>query len=291
MVCKMYYLSNCITTYHNRGDAFRTAFSEIGTLRSILPKSVHILALTATATQQTVDCVIERLSMKDITVIGDNIDRSNIKYILGPKISQAEFCASLAEEVLSMRERFPKTVLFCRTLLACGEIYTGLKRRLGKNITEPPRLPNIIDFRLINLFTAATTPEMREMVLLEFCKAKTILRLVIATSAFGLGVDCPDIARVINLGTPNIIEELVQQTGRAGRDGSNADAILYFRKVGRYTSKCIDEYGKNEARCRRSLLLSNFMFCEKKNPMRACRCCDLCAKLCNGINCTSQQLN
>ena len=73
MVCTMYYLSNCVTNCHNRGDAFRRAFSEIGTLRSILPKLVHILALTATATQQTVDCVIERLSMKDIAVIGDDI--------------------------------------------------------------------------------------------------------------------------------------------------------------------------------------------------------------------------
>ena len=71
--------------------------------------------------------------MKDITVIGDNIDCSNIKYILGPKISQAEFCASLAEELLSLHESFPKTVLFCCTLLACGEIYMGLKRHLGKN--------------------------------------------------------------------------------------------------------------------------------------------------------------
>ena len=187
---------------------------------------MHILALTATATKQTADCVIERLSMKDITVIGDNIDRSNIKYILGPKISQAEFCASLAEELLSLRERFPKTVLFCRTLLAYGEIYMGLKSHLGKNITEPPGLPNIVEFRLINLFTAAITPEMREMVLLEFCKAETILRLVIATNAFGLGVDCPNITRVINWGTPNTVEELVQQTGRVGRDGSDSDAIL-----------------------------------------------------------------
>ena len=125
-------------------------------------------------------------------------------------------------------------------------------------------MPNTVEFRLINLFTAATTPEMREMVLLEFCEAEPILRLVIATSAFGLGMDCPDIARVINWGIPNTVEELVQQTGRAGRDGSDADAILYFRKVGRFTSKCIDEYGKNEARCCRSLLLSNFMFCEKR---------------------------
>ena len=223
--------------------------------------------------------------MKDTTIIGENVDRSNIKYILGAKISLAEICASLADELFTIREKFPKTVLFCRTLLECGEIYGRLKKQLGKNITVPPGLPNIIEFCLINLFTAATTPLMREMILAEFCKAETVLRLVIATSAFGLGVDCPNIARVINWGAPNTIEELVQQTGRAGRDGSEAEAILYFRKVGRYTAKCIDEYGKNEVKCRWLLLLSNFMFCNKTNPIKACRCCDLCAKLCHCSNC------
>ena len=204
---------------------------------------------------------------------------------MGAKISQAEICTSLADELLTLREKFPKTVLFCRTLLECGEIYGRLKRQLGENITEPPGLPNIIEFRLINLFTAATTPEMREMVLAEFCKTETILRLVIATSAFGLGVDCPDITRIINWGAPNTIEELVQQTGRAGRDGREADAILYCRK-GRFTSKCIDEYGKNEVMCRRLLLLSKFMFCNNTHPTKACRCCDLCEKLCNCPSCS-----
>ena len=91
-------------------------------------------------------------------------------------------------------------------------------------------MPNIIEFRLINLFTAASTTEMREEVLAEFRKQNTRLRLVIATSAFGLGVDCPDIGRVINWGAPNITEELEQQSGRAGRDDSQAEAILYYKK-------------------------------------------------------------
>ncbi|XP_065892836.1 ATP-dependent DNA helicase Q1-like [Dysidea avara] len=71
---------------------------------------------------------------------------------------------------------------------------------------------------------------MREEVLAEFRKQNTRLRLVIATSAFGLGVDCPDIGRVINWGAPNITEELEQQSGRAGRDDSQAEAILYYKK-------------------------------------------------------------
>ena len=106
----------------------------------------------------------------------------------------------LADELLSQWENTVKTVLFCCRLVDCGDMYQRIKNSLGSNITEPPGLPNIIEFRLINLFTAASTTEMREKVLDEFCKWNTRLRLrlVIATSAFGLGVDCPDIGQVIN---------------------------------------------------------------------------------------------
>ena len=284
MVCTCT-LSIIYNVDNHRSDAFRRAFAEIGTLRSILPKSVNVLALTATATCETVDCVIERLSMKNPNIIGDNADRSNIKYVVGPKISQRELCTSLAHELLDLRDKSPKTVLYCRTLLECAEVYALLKQCLGPNITEPPGLPNILEFRLINLFTAASTAEMREKVLAEFSKKETALRLLIATSAFGLGIDISDITRIINWGAPNTIEELVQQTGRAGRDGRAADGILYSRKQGKFTSKIMEEYGKNETKCRRILLLSNFMFCDSKTPIKACRCCDICAKLCNCTDC------
>ena len=60
---------------------------------------------------------------------------------------------------------------------------------------------------------------MRTKVLAEFCKVNSNLRLVIATSVFGLGVDCLDIGWVINWESPSTLEELVQQSGRAGQDG------------------------------------------------------------------------
>ena len=72
-------------------------------------------------------------------------------------------------------------------------MYASIKGCLGKHITEPPGLPNIMELQLVNLFTAASTPDMRAIVLRELCKENTNLRLIIATSAFGLGVDCPDI--------------------------------------------------------------------------------------------------
>ena len=62
----------------------------------------------------------------------------------------------------------------------------------------------------MDIFTAPSDTGLREEILAEFCKSQTNLRLIIASSAFRLGVDCKDIMRVINYGTPNTLEELVQ---------------------------------------------------------------------------------
>ena len=63
----------------NRGDEFRKAFADIGTLRSILLNIVNVMALTATCTKDTMNCVIQHLSMKEVLVVGANTGRSNIK--------------------------------------------------------------------------------------------------------------------------------------------------------------------------------------------------------------------
>lgn len=85
-----------------------------------------------------------------------------------------------------------------------------MKRKLGKYITEPPGTITDLNVRLVDVFTAVSTVEMRELILKEFSKS---LRLLIATTAFGLGVDCPDVVRIINFGSPTTLEELVQESG------------------------------------------------------------------------------
>jgi len=223
--------------------------------------------------------------MKEPAMIGANVGRENIKYIVKPHIKLTEFCRLLSTELLASRTSTPKTVVFCRTLLSCAEIYGNLKKILGSNITEPPGLPNLIEFRVINLFTAASTPQMREQVLREFCKPVSTLRLVIATSAFGLGVDCGDITRVINWGAPCTLEELLQETGRAGRNGTPSEAVLFSFSVGKNTSKAMQKYLENKSICRRQLLLSNFMFCEDTMALKYCRCCDICSTKCDCSDC------
>ena len=240
-----------------RGDAFRIAFAEIGTLRSLLPKEVHILALTASAMKDTFDCVVERLSMQNPHVIGLPPSRDNIKYVVKPAIKTVEFVQCLCDELNATRTAMPKTVLFCATVQQVADIYSLIRRCLGSNITETPGALNVLWFRLVDMFTAGSTPIMRERVLEEFCKNKTKLCLIIATSAFGMGVDCPDITRIISWGPPPTLEDLLQQTGRAGRDGSQSEAILYFRKPVKISSS-MQEYGNNQSICRRRLLYNIF---------------------------------
>jgi len=271
----------------NRGDEFRVEFSKLGTLRSLLPNHVNVLALTATATKETLRCVEDRLAMKDVKVIGLHSSRPNIKYIVKSSILVEELATMLTTELVTLRTRTPKTVVFCRTLLQCANLLASLTRHLKENITEPPGMPATnINYRLIDIFTSGSTAEMRELIIQEFCKRETHLRMIIATSAFGLGVDCVDISRVIHWGPPSTLEELAQETGRAGRNGALSEAILFYKKSGKHISKSMKAYGENTKICRRKLLFQNFLFAGTNvETLTACHCCDLCTPLCNCISC------
>lgn len=243
------------------------------------------MALTATATKETVSTVKLRLAMDDPQMVGLNAERSNIKYSVKPSISVDEFSTTVTKQLMSTRTMTPKTVIFCQTLRDCSEIFASIKRKLGPNITEPPGLPNIPELRLVTVFTAVSKNDLRETILQEFCKSNSVLRVVVASSAFGMGVNIPDIACVINWGLPPTLEDLVQQTGRAGRNGLPAKAILYSRNSINKVSKLIKDYAENTTVCRRYLLFKDFLYSDQKENITACRCCDLCTPICTCLIC------
>ena len=97
-------------------------------------------------------------------------------------------------------------------------MFTKVSKILGQFITDPPGIP-------------------------------VRLRVMVATCAFGLGIDFPDIVRVVNWGSPNTLEDLVQQSGRVGRNGISTESILIYKNPGRNVSNVVTEYGENTVMC------------------------------------------
>ena len=90
--------------------------------------------------------------------------------------------------------------------------------------------PNHSQFQVVYIFTSITDAAVKAKVIKLFTDPSAPLRIVIATLAIGLGIDCPDVRTVINLGPPEDLDEYGQQTGRACRDGAPATAPLLWKK-------------------------------------------------------------
>ena len=101
--------------------------------------------------------------------------------------------------------------------------------------------------------------------------------MIIATSAFGIGVDCPKIRKIYHWGSPSDFEQYVQEMGRAGRDGKNATATIFEGQVGRHTSREMKNYLDNSTICRRRLLFQQFLsYSDKGITVNGINCCDIC---------------
>ena len=242
------------------GDEFRKAFAQIGDLRSIIPTHVKILALTATATTETFHIVTRRLAMWQPVLVALPPYRQNIAYKIYAQVTINKFSEHIYDELILKRRRFPKTVIYVRKYRDCSRIYLLLKKMLGEDIIEPPGYPNVAKFRLIDIFSSVMTSDKKDHVLKLFSESGSILRLLIATTSFGMGIDCQDIRRIIHWGAPSTLEEYAQETGRAGRDGEPAVAILYRGVGGKNANAKVKAYLANTAICRRKFSFKNF-FC------------------------------
>ena len=162
-----------------------------------------------------------------------------------------------------------------------------MRSRLGKEGCHPMGAPNIVKYRLFDMFTACTHPSVKEGIVSAFTNVNSPLRVVIATIAFGMGLDCPNIRKVIHWGPPSDIESYLQETGRAGRDGAQATAILYCSKTdlrGQHIEDSVKAYCRNTDSCRRELILRDFDDCAVHSPNEevecVCLCCDVCRTKC-----------
>ena len=112
--------AHCVKTW---GDEFRTTFALIGELRSLFPDGVSVVALTATATSDTLRVVTQRLSLINPTIVALPPYRENISYRIHHKIDIDSFTASLCNELDSRRMCFSKTIVYVRTYTDCINLY------------------------------------------------------------------------------------------------------------------------------------------------------------------------
>lgn len=270
-----------------RGDEFRTAFASIGELRSIIPSNVNIIAVTATATRETFEAVKYRLSLQEPVVVGISPDRPNIFLEVSSCMLLKPFIETVASEMKRKRLNYPKTIIFCRSYQDCIEWYSEMIDSLGSHKTDPPGYPNLLQYRMVTMYTGASTVSMKKMVMDLFMQQDSVLRVLIATSAFSMGVDCSNIHQVIHWGAPSDLEQYLQEIGRAGRDDELSHALLICSKRNRHVRQQMKNYCDNNESCRRLKLFRSFLlYTYSATEYIKCRCCDICRTLCDCSNCS-----
>ena len=233
--------------------------------------------------------ILQSLRMMSPTTISVSPHNFFFIYTVHPKPTMEEFVICLVDCLKRLRTSMPRTIIFCRRYRECAQIYSIFEQSLQTAFTDPPNAPNLVKYRLVDMYTKCTEASIKEDIVAEFSKADGRLRIVIGTIAFGMGLDCPDVRQILHWGASYDIESYIQETGRCGRDGYTANAVLFYSKAEeRITSPLMVEYCQNNKSCRRDMLFHDFDDSDTlEKPCSLCMCCDICALKCKCENCAN----
>ena len=212
--------SHCISQW---GFDFRPAYLKIAEIRELLPE-VPVLALTATATPEVVTDIQARLKFREGNVFRMSFERKNLAYIVRKTDNKTK-------ELLYILQRISGSAI----------IYVRNRRRT-KEITELLMNEGITaDFYHAGLDNAVKDLRQKRWQSGE-------VRVMVATNAFGMGIDKPDVRIVLHLDLPDSPEAYFQEAGRAGRDGEKAYAVILYSKSDKTTlhKRVVDTFPDKE---------------------------------------------
>ena len=212
--------SHCISQW---GYDFRPAYLKIAEIRELLPE-VPVLALTATATLEVVTDIQARLKFREGNVFRMSFERKNLAYIVRKTDNKTK-------EILYILQRISGSAI----------IYVRNRRRT-KEITELLMNEGITtDFYHAGLDNAVKDLRQKRWQSGE-------VRVMVATNAFGMGIDKPDVRIVLHLDLPDSPEAYFQEAGRAGRDGEKAYAVILYSKSDKTTlhKRVVDTFPDKE---------------------------------------------
>ena len=210
-----------------RGKTFRKEFSDIGEIRSIVPRRVRLMALTATATLSTRKFIIKNLNMQNTAVVYVPPLKHNIAYFVADKpIGGISEAFQPIVDRLKRERTMNRIIVFCRTYNEVIGIHRFFECALGEYFTEPKgSQANYVKYRVVDMYTHCTDSSVKKKILEQFTSPSS-LHVVITTVAFGVGIDCQDVRQIIHWVVPEDSEMYIQESGRAGRDGRFSCALL-----------------------------------------------------------------
>ena len=195
--------AHCISQW---GYDFRPSFLNIAKLRKVFP-STPVLALTATATAVVVDDIQDKLEFKAHNVFKKSFVRSNISYV-----------------VRKTTEKVSELIHIMKSVPGSGIVYVRSRKRTKIISDELKRNGISADY-----YHAGLNIEEKEDKQNKWKNDE--IRVIVATNAFGMGIDKPDVRLVVHVDVPNSLEEYYQEAGRAGRDGKRAYAVMLVKQT------------------------------------------------------------